>query len=111
MPAQDREEFLYLTTIGRTSGLPRTIEIWFVEHDGKYYVVSERREQAGWVRNLVRDPAVRVRIGARDEAGPADPADARIVRESDLVGAVASLMKAKYGWGDGLVVEIAPRRP
>ena len=25
------ERFLYLTTTGRTSGLPRTIEIWFVQ--------------------------------------------------------------------------------
>ena len=32
------ERFLYLTTIGRVSGQPRTIEIWFVEHDGAFYV-------------------------------------------------------------------------
>lgn len=111
MPAQDREQFLYLTTVGRTSGLPRTIEIWFVAHDGKYYVVSERREQAGWVKNIVRDPVVRVRIGTRDDVRPADAADARIVREPEIVAAVTSLMNAKYGWGDGLVVEIAPRGP
>jgi deazaflavin-dependent oxidoreductase (nitroreductase family) len=108
MPAEERERFLYLTTIGRTSGLPRTIEIWFVEHAGKYYVVSERREEAGWVKNLSRDPAVHVRTGTRDEAAPSTPATARIVREPELVAAVVSLMNAKYGWADGLVVEIAP---
>jgi deazaflavin-dependent oxidoreductase (nitroreductase family) len=108
MPNEDRERFLYLTTIGRTSGLPRTIEIWFVERAGKYYVVSERREEAGWVKNLARDPAVHVRIGTREEAGSYAPASARIVREPELVADVASLMNAKYGWSDGLVVEIAP---
>jgi hypothetical protein len=30
------------------------------------------------------------------------------VREPDLVAAVRALMDAKYGWSDGLVVEVAP---
>ena len=32
--------FLYLTTIGRRTGLPREIEIWFTERDGRYYVIA-----------------------------------------------------------------------
>jgi deazaflavin-dependent oxidoreductase (nitroreductase family) len=103
------ERFLYLTTTGRVSGLPRTIEIWFVERAGRYYVVAERREAAQWVQNIERAPAVRFRVGRRDEAAaPTSPARARTVREAELVGAVAALMQAKYGWSDGLVVEIAP---
>jgi hypothetical protein len=38
------ERFLYLTTTGHKSGLPRRIEIWFVGHAGRHYLVSERRE-------------------------------------------------------------------
>jgi deazaflavin-dependent oxidoreductase (nitroreductase family) len=105
---REREPFLYLTTTGRVSGQPRTIEIWFVERAGRYYVVAEHREAAQWVQNLERNPAVRFRVGARDEEGPTAPARARIVREPDLVAAVASLMMEKYGWSDGLVVEILP---
>ncbi len=52
------DTFLYLTTTGRTSGLPRSIEIWFVEHAGRYYIVSERREESGWVKNLRKEPSV-----------------------------------------------------
>ncbi len=103
-----RETFLYLTTIGRVSGLPRTIEIWFVEHAGRYYVVAERRERAQWVKNLERDAAVLFRVAARDEESSPAPASARVVTEEELVDAVASLMEAKYEWSDGLVVEIAP---
>jgi deazaflavin-dependent oxidoreductase (nitroreductase family) len=102
------ERFLYLTTTGRTSGLPRTIEIWFVQRGDRYYVVAERREHAQWVRNLQRDPAVTFRVGTREEQGAPSRAMARVVREDDLVAAVASLMDAKYGWSDGLVIEIAP---
>jgi deazaflavin-dependent oxidoreductase (nitroreductase family) len=110
MPA---ERFLYLTTIGRVSGLPRTIEIWFVEREGHYYIVAERREAAQWVRNLGQNPSVRFHVRTRDD--PAEDRDAtatataRAVREPGLVAEVASLMAAKYGWSDGLVVEIVPR--
>jgi deazaflavin-dependent oxidoreductase (nitroreductase family) len=103
-----RERFLYLTTTGRVSGQPRTIEIWFVERTGRYYIVAERREAAQWVQNLERNPLVRFRVGARDEEGPAIRAKARTVREPDLVATVSSLMNAKYGWSDGLVVELLP---
>jgi len=104
--AGQSETFLYLTTRGRVSGLPRTIEIWFVEHAGCYYVVAERREEAQWVKNIQHDPAVRFRIGTRDEAGADALATARVVRETLLIAEVASRMDAKYGWSDGLIVEI-----
>jgi deazaflavin-dependent oxidoreductase (nitroreductase family) len=104
--ASDR--FLYLTTTGRVSGLPRTIEIWFVEHAGSYYVIAERREAAQWVKNIERDSAVRVHVGARGESVSDAPAAARVIRDAGLVATVAALMDVKYGWSDGLVVEIVP---
>jgi deazaflavin-dependent oxidoreductase (nitroreductase family) len=100
------ERFLYLTTTGRVSGKPRTIEIWFVEHDGAFYVVAENREKAQWVQNLGRDPAVLFRVGTRDEGGAGIRALARVVHEAPTLAAVSALMDAKYGWSDGLVVEI-----
>ena len=36
--------FLYLTTTGRRTGLPREIEIWFTERGGHFYVIAEHRE-------------------------------------------------------------------
>lgn len=99
--------FLYLTTTGRRSGLPREIEIWFTEREGRFYVIAEHRERAQWVRNILADPHVRVRAGDRAFAGVARPVPDE--REPELVRAVKALSDAKYRWSDGLVVEIAPQ--
>jgi len=58
------------------------------------------------VRNLRADPAVSVRVGDRRFAGHARVVDASV--ESKLCAAVRARSEAKYGWGDGLVVELAP---
>jgi deazaflavin-dependent oxidoreductase (nitroreductase family) len=101
--------YLYLTTTGRRSGLPREIEIWFTEHEGHFYVIAEHRERAQWVRNIQADPRVRVRVGDRVFDATARPLSEQ--DELDLVRTIRSLSDAKYGWSDGLVVEIAPARP
>ena len=97
-------EFLYLTTTGRRSGLPREIEIWFTRRGGRHYLVAETGERAHWVRNLRADPAVRWRVGRMAYAGRARVVDP--VREPALAAAVRTRSTAKYGWGDGLIVEL-----
>lgn len=106
------DTFLYLTTTGRSSGQPRRIEIWFVDHDGCHYVVAERKHEAQWVKNLVADAKVSFSVGTG--ANPTavlteTPALARPlepVRDAERIRTVKALMTAKYGWSDGLVVEI-----
>jgi deazaflavin-dependent oxidoreductase (nitroreductase family) len=97
--------YLYLTTTGRVTGQPREIEIWFTEHGGHFYLVAER-ERANWVRNIQSQPHVRVRV-----ADAAFNAVARVVHndhEPQLSGTVKALFNAKYGWSDGLIVELMP---
>jgi deazaflavin-dependent oxidoreductase (nitroreductase family) len=99
-------EYLYLTTTGRRSGQPREIEIWFTERAGRYYVISEHGEEAHWVQNLRAGRRVTVRV-----AGRAFTAAARVVdpaAERDLALAIQELSERKYGWGQGLVVELLP---
>ena len=109
------ESFLYLTTTGRVSGKPREIEIWFVEHRGCYYMVSERLDRSNWVKNLLQDPNVGFNIGTREkrEADRAHgPAVARVVhrdKEPDLSHTISALMDEKYGWSDGLIVELSAK--
>jgi deazaflavin-dependent oxidoreductase (nitroreductase family) len=98
--------FLYLTTTGRRTGLPRDIEIWFTERDGRFYLIAEHRDRASWVRNIRANAQVHVRVGDRRFV-----AVARIVndeQEPDLAREVKALSDAKYGWSDGTVVEITP---
>ncbi len=102
-------QVLNLTTVGRLTGLPREIEIWFVVHRERFYLFSEHREAAGWVRNIRRNPQVSVRLGRRRIAGVARVLERRADRK--LWDEVAAIAERKYGWGDGLPVEIAPTPP
>jgi deazaflavin-dependent oxidoreductase (nitroreductase family) len=99
-------EFLYLTTTGRRSGQPREIEIWFTRRDGCYYVVAEHRWEAQWVQNVLAEPRVGVRVGDELFAARARVIDTG--KEPTLHEAVQALSEQKYGWGDGLVVELQP---
>ena len=54
--------------------------------------------------NLRAEPRVRVRVGGTECLGRAGVVDA--AAEPDLCAAVRTLSEEKYGWGDGLVVEI-----
>ncbi len=98
--------FLYLTTTGRRSGLPREIEIWFTRRNVRYYVISEHHERAQWVQNLVANQTVRWRVADAVFTGLARVVDA--AAESELTEAIQDLSREKYGWGDGLVVELTP---
>ncbi len=106
MTAQGGEpEVLHLTTTGRPTGQPREIEIWFTARDGRYYGLAEGPHRAHRVRNLLADPRVRWRVGDF-----ALPGYARVV-DGALGAPVQALSVAKYGWGNGLVVELAPHDP
>jgi deazaflavin-dependent oxidoreductase (nitroreductase family) len=100
------EPFLYLTTTGRRSGRPREIEIWFTRRDGRFYLIAETGAGARWVQNLVADSRVAWRVGGVAFTGRARVVDA--VAEPALADEVRSRSEDKYGWGDGLVVELAP---
>ena len=106
MDRGEKAEFLYLTTTGRRSGLPREIEIWFTRANGRYYIIAEHGERARWMQNLLADPLVQVRV-----AGVTFAARARVVAaaaEQPLASAVQALSLEKYGWSDGLIVELEP---
>ena len=97
---------LYLTTVGRRTGLPREIEIWFVVCCERLYLFAETGEAANWVKNVRRNPKVSVRIEERR----IDATPRVLDRQSDrkLWDLVAEIANRKYGWGDGLPVEITP---
>ncbi len=101
----DREQYLYLTTRGRSSGLPRQIEIWFTHRDGCFYLIAEY-QTSKWVQNLRLHPDAQVRVGEMNFA-----VSARFVSpeaEPELHQSVADLSREKYGWGEGTIVELIP---
>ena len=100
-----REQYLYLTTHGRKSGRPREIEIWFTEREGRYYIIAEY-DTSHWLRNLLANPVVQVRVCGQTFSGRARVLNPQ--NDADLRAAVQQLSHAKYGWSDGTVVEISP---
>lgn len=65
------DDYCYLTTTGRVSGRPHTIEIWFGLVGETLYLLAGGGEQSDWVRNLQREPAVDVRLRERHFPGRA----------------------------------------
>jgi hypothetical protein len=71
---------------------PHSVTVWYVVHDGKLYIPSRHPERKRWVRNVLEDPRVRVRVEGRLYPG-------RIARASDpaeLEPVVPALLE-KYG--------------
>ena len=63
--AEIHEPFAYLTTTGRRTGEPHQIEIWFAMDPPTLYLLAGGRDAADWVKNLIADPRVSIRIGER----------------------------------------------
>jgi deazaflavin-dependent oxidoreductase (nitroreductase family) len=96
-PSWKEEDFCYLTTAGRRTGRPHTIEIWFGASDGGLFLLSGGGQRADWVRNLQADPSVRVRVGSTTLAGMA-----RVVEDPDEDALARRMLAAKYqGWREG----------
>src|SRR4249919_2907514 len=84
--------FCYLTTMGRASGRPHRIEIWFALHGGTVYLLSGGRDRSDWVRNLIATPEVQLEIGGETRA-----TTARVVEPDTEEDALARrLLVEKY---------------
>jgi deazaflavin-dependent oxidoreductase (nitroreductase family) len=93
-----------LTTIGWKTGKQHRIEIWFVEHKERYYIISELHKHAHWVQNIMHNPRVSFTVNDNIFTGTA-----RMVEqdnEHELAAEVSNLMSTKYGWNEGLIVEL-----
>jgi len=102
----NQPQFLYLTTVGWKTGKKHRIEIWFVKHNEKYFVISECGKNAHWIRNIGYNPKITFSIDGITFDGIA-----RIVnrnKESELTALVSELMNEKYKWNQELIVELKP---
>ncbi|MBN2086298.1 MAG: nitroreductase family deazaflavin-dependent oxidoreductase [Anaerolineales bacterium] len=89
---------LLLTTTGRKSGKPRVVPLQYEEIDGRICLGSSRGLAADWVRNILADPNVTVRVKTRrfkgtaevvtDSARIADFLEVRLRKHPGMVGAM-----------------------
>ena len=85
------EDFCYLTTIGRVTGRPHEIEIWFAIKGQTLYMLSGGRDRSDWVKNLRRTPEVTVHI-----AGERFEGQARVVEAPEEDALARQLLVEKY---------------
>ena len=97
LAAHAGDSVCHLQTIGRTSGRPRTIEIWFATDGERIHLLAGGRDRAHWVRNLRAEPRVRVRIGGQTLSGRA-----QVIEDEERATPARRLLAAKYqGWSEG----------
>lgn len=93
--------YTYLTTTGRVTGVPHTVEIWFAldPHDAtRLYMLAGGGGKTDWVRNLARNPAATLKLG-----DTLYPATATVLAPNDADDTLARrLLVEKYAKGDEL---------
>lgn len=97
LPDLTAVDFCYVTTKGRRTGRPHTIEIWFGASGRTLYLLSGGGVRSDWVRNLRAEPQATVRVGDRTWEATARP-----VTDQDEDALARRLLAAKYqGWREG----------
>jgi deazaflavin-dependent oxidoreductase (nitroreductase family) len=54
--ALDRGGIADITTVGRKTGKPRRVEIYFHQFDGEYYLTGRHGRKRDWEANIVAHP-------------------------------------------------------
>jgi deazaflavin-dependent oxidoreductase (nitroreductase family) len=85
-------DFCYVTTKGRRSGSPHTVEIWFALRGDVVYLLAGGTEESDWVKNLRADPTIGLRLGDRDLI-----CRGRLVDDPDEDALARRLLLEKYG--------------
>lgn len=93
-PEIAQQQYCYLTTKGRRTGNPHTIEIWFGLERSTLYLLAGNGNQSDWVRNLQAESEVQVRLD-----GVTYIADARIVSSPDEDAMARQMLLHKYQSG------------
>jgi len=112
LEALDGRWHVRVTTVGRKSGKPRRVTVWFACDGGKLYLAGGRKVPH-WCRNLQKTPDVEVEIGGVRFKGKA-----RILKGPKQADRVRQLMFKKYllarlsgffgGYRHAVPVEITP---
>ena len=94
LAAHAHDECIDVTTRGRVSGRPHTVEIWFGAIGDEIYLISGNGLGADWYRNLLTLPDATIRFGD----GQHWSARVRDVVDPEVRRLVGDVMGAKYAY-------------
>ena len=97
-----------ITTVGRRSGLPRRLEIWMLDVEGRFYITGTpgRRD---WLANLTADPRLTVHLKRRARLDL--PATAAVVSDAVRSREVLAHMAARWYRGQAPLEELVATAP
>ena len=84
------EKYIYLTTRGRRTGNPHTVELWFAVVEGRVYL-SHEGKYTDWIRNILKDDHVEFRVRGNQFKGRA-----RIVKRGEAFEVGKRALYLKY---------------
>jgi deazaflavin-dependent oxidoreductase (nitroreductase family) len=84
-----------ITVLGRKSGKPVSIPVWFVSGGKSLYLLPVKGSDTQWYKNVLKNPAIR--IDARDAEAEVR---ATPITESSAVKSVIEMFREKYGVSD-----------
>jgi deazaflavin-dependent oxidoreductase (nitroreductase family) len=95
------QKFIHVTTTGRKSRMPRTVELWFAVRNGRVYLSHEGSE-TDWVKNIRHSDRVSFEIGGKSFTGRA-----RILENGseEAWGAEVALYEKYYGKASKEIIE------
>lgn len=112
---------LQLTTYGRKSGRPRVTPLVYEQRGETIIVSSARGPSADWLRNILANPKVRVRVGRRqfdglaeattDPEKIADYLQRQMERNPAAFGAILRSEGLSSRPSRADLIQFAPRRP
>ena len=90
-----RRHQIKLSVIGRKSGSPITIPVWFALEDNKLYLLPVQGSDTQWYKNVLKNPTIRIEAGGAKADLKAIP-----ITAAKQVSAVVEKFRAKHGAGD-----------
>ena len=94
-----------LTTTGRHTGIPRTVELRLVYLGSRFYASSAGVQNKHWCLNMIKNPTVEIKVGSERF-----PCRARQVTDKHLRGRVLTLRDSP-ALLDRVVFEMTPQKP
>ena len=92
------EQYCYIETTGRVTGNWHEVEMWYAAgENGRVYALSGGRDRSDWVKNLIANPSIRVRIGDTTY-----PGQAWVAENTPDEPAARRMLATKYqNWSEG----------
>ena len=80
-----------ITVIGRNTGKPITLPVWFVQEQDTLWLLPVNGSKTQWFQNLLKNPAITIKVGQQERT-----LNAQLLKTATSVGSVIQSFQQKY---------------